>query len=127
MTREAEEMLARAKDCLESAEYNIKGGFLDAAANRAYYGVFDALNALMVSSGYSAKSHNGLRTLFAEHFLKTGLFPKESGFWIGYCFEMRQQSDYDFSSRIELEETEKSMEYCRCFIDAVEGYLSAQH
>ena len=126
MIREAAEMIARAKDCLESADYNIKGGFLDAAANRAYYGVFDALQALMVSSGYAAKSHNGLRTLFAEHFLKTSIFPKEAGMWIAYCFEMRQQSDYDFSSRIELEETQQSVEYCRSFIDAVEKHLTAK-
>ncbi len=46
--------------------------------------------------------------------------------WIAYCFEMRQQSDYDFSSRIELEETQQSVEYCRSFIDAVEKHLTAK-
>lgn len=39
---------------------------------------------------------------------------------------MWQQSDYDFSTRIEWEETEKSIEYCRSFIEAAEEFLSDQ-
>ena len=31
--------LDKAKDAIENAEYNLKGGFVSATANRAYYGL----------------------------------------------------------------------------------------
>jgi uncharacterized protein (UPF0332 family) len=81
------------------------------------------LSALLIQEGFFSKSHNGARTLFAEHFIKTGKFEKEAGLWLTYCFEIRQQSDYDFSSKIELPETERCIEYCQKFIEAVRLYL----
>lgn len=121
---EVRTMLAKADDCLESAVYNLKGDFLDAATNRAYYGVFDALSALLLAKKLSAKSHSGAQSLFNEHFVKTGLFPKEAGMWINFCFQMRQQSDYDFSSKIELEEAKQVVEYCERFIILAKAWLN---
>jgi uncharacterized protein (UPF0332 family) len=34
--KEVGALMAKAEDCLESVIYNVKGGFYDAAANRAY-------------------------------------------------------------------------------------------
>jgi len=118
--------LRKAEDCLESAEYNLAGGFLNAAVNRAYYGVYDALTALLISKSLNAKSHSGAHNQFAEHFIKTREFSKEGGSIVKYCFDIRHQSDYDLQSNIDDDEAKKCVENCREFINMTKDYLEIQ-
>lgn len=122
--KEIQDRMDKAIDCLESAQYNFQGGYFDAAANRAYYAVFDAMLALLLSKGYQPKSHTGARTLFAQQFILSGELPKEMSLWLTYCFDIRQQSDYDFNARLEKEETELVMEYASDFVKIAGSYLS---
>jgi uncharacterized protein (UPF0332 family) len=47
MMPEVIRLLEKAADCLESAGFNLENGFPDAAVNRSYYAVFDAVTALL--------------------------------------------------------------------------------
>lgn len=75
--KEIQDRIDKALDCLGSAQYNLEGGYFDAAANRAYYAVFDAMLAILLYKGFQPKSHTGARTLFAQHFILTGDLPRE--------------------------------------------------
>ena len=50
--------LDKAKDAIENAEYNLKGGFVSATANRAYYGSPGTCSRFKVSKHIGlAKQH----------------------------------------------------------------------
>ena len=117
------DMFRKAQDCIASAEYNLKGDFLDAAVNRSYYGIFDALSALLQSKSLYPKSHSGALSLFSEHFIKSGILPKEVGGWVHFCFEMRQQCDYDFNSKVDFDTANQCLHYSKEFLSLTRNYL----
>jgi uncharacterized protein (UPF0332 family) len=59
MKPEIRRLLEKAHDCLESAELNFENGFFDTSINRSYYGIFDALTALLIFKEITVKSHSG--------------------------------------------------------------------
>jgi uncharacterized protein (UPF0332 family) len=57
--------LEKAEDAIENAEYNLKGGFISATANRAYYGCYYCMIALLYTKSVHAKTHQGAHTKFS--------------------------------------------------------------
>ena len=49
------------------------------AANRLYYAVYHAVNALLIYDGHQANTHKGSHALFNLHYIKTGILPIEYG------------------------------------------------
>jgi uncharacterized protein (UPF0332 family) len=51
--------LEKAGDAIENAEYNLKGGFVSATANRAYYGCYYCMIALLSSKKCACQNTPG--------------------------------------------------------------------
>ena len=58
------------------------------------YSCFYAVNALLIQHGLAAKTHSGVKVLFAQHFIKTGKMPVSAGDLFALLFDSRQESDY---------------------------------
>jgi hypothetical protein len=65
-------LLLRAEEDLASARYDLAGGFIRAALNRAYYAAFHAVQAALLTVGEAPRTHSGVRTRFDLHFIATG-------------------------------------------------------
>ena len=76
-TREIQLYLDRADQDLRAAEDNIRRGFYGVAVTRAYYAMFYAASALLVSEGIARSKHSGVHAAFGQHFVKTGLIETE--------------------------------------------------
>ncbi len=63
-------------------------------ANRLYYAAFYALTALLLQEGYATQTHKGVRTLFAQHFVKTGKISSQMNNHYNKLFDKRQTADY---------------------------------
>ena len=66
---------------------------------------------MLLTKNLSFSSHKGVISAFGEHFVKTGIFPKEMGRELNRAFEKRQLGDYEYTfviSRTEAEEILKS-------------------
>lgn len=86
--------LEKADRTLETAK-NVAGNDWDTVANRLYYASYHAVGALLLKfSSKSPKTHSGVKTLFNQHFVKTGLVPSELGVFYAKVFQMRQDADY---------------------------------
>ena len=127
MKPEIVRLLEKAGDCMESAELNYNNGFFDASVNRSYYGIFDAVSALLMSKDVTVKSHSGSIQQFALHFVKTGLFDIEMQESVIFCFQKRQTGDYDLYSDISEEDALQCLEKSRNFILKVREWLKNQH
>jgi uncharacterized protein (UPF0332 family) len=69
--------------------------------NRLYYSSFHLINALLFQDGITPKSHDGLKTKFLQHYIKTGKIDVDFGKLYSRLIDWRQESDYsayvDFS------------------------------
>lgn len=86
--------LDRAGETYEEALLMQRESHWNACANRLYYACFYAVSALLASKGLSSNKHSGVKALFNQHFIKTGLVSKENGKLYNQLFEERQESDY---------------------------------
>ena len=69
--------------------------YWETIANRLYYAAYNAVSALLIASGDTAQTHSGVIHLFGQHFIKTDIFPAETGRLYHKLFTMRQTGDYD--------------------------------
>ena len=66
----------------------------NSAVNRLYYSAFYLVSALIHQEGNKTTSHNGTKTQFNLHFIKSGLITLEHGKFFASLFDWRQESDY---------------------------------
>ena len=69
--------------------------YWETIANRLYYAAYNAVSALLIANGDTAQTHSGVIHLFGQHFIKTDIFPAETGRLYHKQFTMRQTGDYD--------------------------------
>jgi len=69
------------------------------AANRLYYAVFHAVNALLIHDGLYVITHHGSHALFHLHYIKTGKMPIDYGRLYSQLQTMREESDYNCKHR----------------------------
>lgn len=71
--------LEKAKAKLRVAEGLLKNKDYEDAVSRAYYSAFHAAQAVLLTEGLTATTHQGLVNLFGLHLVKTGKFEKKYG------------------------------------------------
>lgn len=90
--------MERAYETLKEADYNMVGGYYNAAINRLYYACYYAAAALLLKNEIEANTHNGVKTQLSMHFVRTGQLSIDHGTTFSLLFEKRQASDYsDFA------------------------------
>ena len=65
--------------------------------NRAYYAVYYAALALLVTMDVEPSKHSGVLAKFDELFVRQGVFSREMSKIIYHAFDMRQAGDYQKS------------------------------
>ncbi len=100
------------------------GGSAVSIVNRAYYSVFYAALALLVTADIEPIKHAGVLAKFDELFIRQGIFPKEMSKIIHHAFGMRQAGDYQKSKVITEEQAIEVLKSAEEFVRAVEGKLS---
>ena len=87
--------LDRAHEALNDARLMLEqNGSPAGVINRAYYAMFYAALALLITIDKGSSKHQGVIALFDENFIKQNILPKELGKILHRAFEMRQVGDY---------------------------------
>jgi len=118
--------LRRAREALEEARLMADHGHANACVNRLYYACFYAVNALLESRGLSSARHSGVRSLFGQHFVKTGLAPTELAVLYNDLFEYRHESDYEDFFCLDSDLLPPWLDQVEQFIDFVAALLTVQ-
>lgn len=92
--RNAEAELERADTCLREARHLQQAELPYGAASRAYYAVFHAARALLVSLGLEPTSHRGVVSLLGEHFVRPGRLDPELARLVSRMHADRHDADY---------------------------------
>ena len=117
--------LDQAREVLKDAHalYDLKRTPIS-IVNRAYYSMFYAVLALMVSIDKDTAKHQGALAYFDEYFVKQNVFPKEMSRLIHDAFESRQEGDYRESSKIDRETAGEILQSADVFLEMVEKKLN---
>ncbi len=87
--------LVRARETLRAARVLFDAGLFADTVGRAYYAMFHAATALLASVGRTARTHDGIRSQLAEHFVRPGLLDPTVARSLAHGASDRQDADYD--------------------------------
>ena len=99
------------------------GGSPVSIINRAYYSVFYAALALLVTADVEPNKHSGVLAKFDELFVRQGIFPKEMSRIIHHAFDMRQAGDYQKSKVITEEQAVNVLASAEEFVNTIREKL----
>jgi hypothetical protein len=81
---------------------------------------------MLLTKNLSFSSHKGVISTFGEHFVKTGIFPKEMGRELNKAFEKRQIGDYEYTFVIPKMEAEEILVNGKKFIEKIAQHLKEE-
>ncbi|MEI6221633.1 MAG: HEPN domain-containing protein [bacterium] len=95
----------------------------DFAISRAYYAVFYAMEAILLTKEMTFSKHTAVISAFNQHFIKTNIFPKNFGETLQNLFNERQIGDYEFEETVTIQQAKEEIENATTIITAIEKYL----
>jgi len=122
--KNAAEQIGRADVCLHEAEVLRRAGLPYGSASRAYYAVFHAACALLLSKGLEPSTHRGVVSLIGEHFVKTGALSADLGRMVSRMQRDREDADYQVGSVFTDEQADEAVRSAERFIEAVRQMIA---
>jgi uncharacterized protein (UPF0332 family) len=110
----------KARETLEDATILFRSGRLFSVLNRIYYALFYEVAALLSTEELSSAKHTGVRSLFNEHFVKTGRVPVKLGRFYSRMYDFRQKGDYGDFVEFEKEKVKEWLDQASAFIDEMD-------
>ena len=118
--------LENAQEMLVVARLMLNNDFYTSTINRAYYAIFYAANALLITKNLSSNKHSGVISAFRQHFVKTGLISPEYSAIYGQVMGNRHTSDYELESPITKETAKLDLTDAEIFVAAITQWLRMQ-
>ena len=118
--------IERANAALQQSKDILALGYHDVAISRAYYAMFYAATALLLSQGISRSKHSGVHSAFGQHFIKPGLIEPEYGRILVNAFNVRLDSDYEIYPSADAMLAKNILHDGEQFVDRATTYLQSQ-
>ncbi len=115
--------LQQAHQMLEVARHNLHNDFYGSAINRAYYAIFYAANALLITRQLSRGKHTAVIAAFRQYFVKSGVIEAEYSDIYGRVMENRHTSDYDIELPVDAQAAQEDVKDAQRFVERIEVYL----
>ncbi|MBI3151812.1 MAG: HEPN domain-containing protein [Chloroflexi bacterium] len=111
--------LELAESKLEHARRIFEIGLYDDAVSRAYYAMFYAAKAALLSEGVDLRRHSSAVTKFRELFVVTGRVDSEYLRYLGRAQSARERSDYAPFASLSKDGTEEILNTASAFIEKI--------
>jgi uncharacterized protein (UPF0332 family) len=123
MREEVIALIERAMRYIKSADILFKDGDYESSVSRTYYAMFYCAQAALLTKNLSFSSHKGVISAFGEHFIKTGVFPKQMGKELNRGFAKRQIGDYEYTFVVSRQEAEQLLQSGKDFVGTIANWL----
>ena len=120
------ELWTRAQDSVRAADSLLTEGFADFAASRAYYAVFYAASALLLTAGKQFKKHTGVISAMHRDYVRTGLLPVDVGRIMNSLFDLRNVGDYGGPAHVSPSTAAGAIADAKRLLDAVAPLLPSE-
>jgi uncharacterized protein (UPF0332 family) len=91
---EISKLLSLSSEDLGTAEFLYEAQRYRPCVSRAYYSMFYAAQALLLSEGIETSTHRGVIKLINLHFVKTGRIASNISRLLSDTYDLRQSGDY---------------------------------
>ena len=115
--------LTRSHEEVDTARLLFANGKYKVALTRAYYAVFYAASAVLLSEGIKRSKHSGVQSAFRQSFIKLGVIEAEYSDIYGAARDARELSDYELWFMPAEEFTETVIADAERFVVRMERYL----
>jgi uncharacterized protein (UPF0332 family) len=119
--------IEKSQEKLNAAKTLLKDGYIDDAISRAYYSMFHAASAVLLSEGITVESHSALKTMFGLHLVRTGKIDKKFSRWLNKLKDERENGDYDIFTSFEYADAQTDIEESEEFLAEMKKYLSHKY
>jgi len=119
----AQHRLQKGYEALEAAQVLFQAKKYGHCVSRCYYAMFHAARALLATVRLDSRKHSGVISLFNQHFVKTGIVPKDSARVLLDAQEIRESSDYEDYYQATPEDAERLLLQAEQFLKVVEDTL----
>ena len=113
----------KAKDNLETAKVLFGLGKLEDSINRSYYAIFHAMRSVTILDNFDSSKHSGIISYFNLHYIKSGIFDKDTSDIVNTAFKLRQKSDYQDFYVVSKEQAQAQIEKAEIILNRVQPYL----
>lgn len=119
--------LVRAKKALLAAKTLLEKDLFEDCVSRAYYAVLHAAKAALALSEIEVETHNGVRSMFGLHLVKTGRIEREFAKILIAEQEDREIGDYEIDIEIEEDRARQRVNEADKFVQRIEKYIQKIH
>ncbi len=126
LTERVKAALARASDKLSVAHKVLEAGFPAEAVPPAYYACFHVAEAALALEGVEPRTHEGLKSAFGLHFIKSGRLPAELGSLLRELKDERENGDYSVFPAITADDATRAIAAAERFVHEMEKFLKGQ-
>lgn len=122
-SREIEANISRAETSINAAKDLISSGYFDFASSRAYYAVFYAATAVLLSEDLQYGKHSGVISAIHKNFVKTGRLDQQLGKDLNWLFELRGVGDYGVTLHVPEDDAKKAVDAAKNFVYAAKRII----
>ena len=116
---EIRDHITLAEECLEKAKNLLSNGFYKGAVSRAYYSMYHAAKALLLTKNVTPKKHTGVLRMLGLEFVNKGYLEEIYAEAYKYAFDIRQKADYGVEFKIEKEVAEEVVKNAEIFLQRI--------
>lgn len=126
MTESVRELLEKSVQTIGAAELLVNDGYADFPAGRAYYAMFYAVEALLLSRELSFSKHSAIIAAFGKDYVKAGLLDSRFHRYLLNAFDLRNAGDYGAMHIVSEEKARQTIVEAREFLDAITLLLDSE-
>jgi uncharacterized protein (UPF0332 family) len=123
MNQELSLTLNEAKECLTDAQIMFEQKRWKASVSRAYYAMYHAAKAALLSINVDAFTHQGVNIQFSKHFVKTEIFDRNFSKVFSKMLDTRQKADYEIGFSADESDAQHAIEEAEYFYNEILKYL----
>ena len=123
MTDAIHDLLEKSAQSIDAASLLLRDNYVDFSASRAYYAMFYAVEALLLSREHSFNKHSAVIAAFGKEFVKSGIFDNRFHRFIMGAFDLRNAGDYGSMHAVSAEKAQQTIDEARELYEAIKRYL----
>jgi uncharacterized protein (UPF0332 family) len=116
-------LLEKSAQSIDAASLLLRDNYVDFSVSRAYYAMFYALEALLLSREYSFNKHSAVIAAFGKEFVKSGIFDKRFHRFVMGAFDLRNVGDYGSMHAVSAEKAQQTIDEAHELYEAINIYL----
>ena len=121
-----EQLLAKSQQYLRSAAVLLEVGDYDSCASRAYFAMFYAAQAALLTTGATVKSRRSVRSAFVERFVEGGRFPQRAADVLHEAYKIQETADYAQRIVVDESDAEQTLSEAEAFIGSIDALVRRQ-